>query len=99
MAVAIIQTDFPEGVGPESYDGVNAAMDLESNPPNGLIFHWVGEVDGKWTVTDVWESSEDFERFRDEQLMPAIQKVSGEMGIEMRPPARTDVPLHNFIKA
>jgi len=54
MAVAIRTTDFPEGVGTAMYDGVQAAMDIANNPPEGLIFHWAGEVDGKWTVTDVW---------------------------------------------
>jgi len=27
------------------YDGVSAAMDIESDPPAGLLFHWAGEVD------------------------------------------------------
>ena len=77
MAVAIRTTDFPEGVGTEMYDGVNAAMDIANNPPDGLIFHWAGEVDGKWTITDVWETREAYDRFRDERLFPAIEKVSG----------------------
>jgi hypothetical protein len=29
------------------YDRVNAEMDIASDPPEGLIFHWAGEVDGK----------------------------------------------------
>jgi hypothetical protein len=47
MAVAIRTTDFPEGVGTNMYDRVNAEMDIASDPPEGLIFHWAGEVDGK----------------------------------------------------
>ena len=39
MAVAIRTTDFPEGVGTAVYDSVQAEMDLESNPPEGLLFH------------------------------------------------------------
>lgn len=53
MAVAIRTTDFPEGVGTPLYDGVQAEMDIANNPPEGLICHWAGEVDGKWTVMDV----------------------------------------------
>jgi hypothetical protein len=53
MAVAIRTTDFPEGVGPDTYDGVNAEMDVANNPPEGLIFHWAGNVEGKWTITDL----------------------------------------------
>ena len=50
MAVAIRTTDFPAGVGTSMYDRVNAEMDVANDPPEGLIFHWAGEVDGKWTV-------------------------------------------------
>jgi hypothetical protein len=46
MAVAIRTTDFPEGVGPNVYDGVRAEMGIENDPPPGLIFHWAGEVEG-----------------------------------------------------
>jgi pimeloyl-ACP methyl ester carboxylesterase len=44
MAVAIRHTDFPEGIGTNMYDRVNAEMDIASDPPDGLIFHWAGEV-------------------------------------------------------
>ena len=54
MAVAIRTTDFPEAVGTDMYDGVQAAMDIDNNPPEGLVFHWAGDVDGKWTITDVF---------------------------------------------
>ena len=47
MAVAIINTDFPEGFGADMYDAVNAEMGIVADPPPGLIFHWAGEVDGK----------------------------------------------------
>jgi hypothetical protein len=53
MAVAARTTDFPEQVGPNMYEGVTADLDIANDPPKGLIFHWAGEVDGKWTVTDV----------------------------------------------
>jgi hypothetical protein len=39
MAVAIRTTDFPEGVGTDMSDGVQAAIDLTNAPPPGLIFH------------------------------------------------------------
>ena len=47
MAVAIRTSDFPEGVGTQMYDGVQAEMGIANDPPGGLIFHWAGEVDGK----------------------------------------------------
>jgi len=98
MAVAIRTTDFPEGVGTAVYDGVNNAMDVANNPPDGMIFHWAGEVDGKWTITDVWESRSDYDRFRDERLFPAIQQVSGMNPADGPQPTVTESAVHNFVK-
>ena len=98
MAVAIRTTDFPEGVGTEMYDGVNAAMDVENSPPESMIFHWVGEVDGKWTITDVWETREAYDRFREERLFPAIQMVSGMDPASGPQPTLTEFAVHNYVK-
>jgi hypothetical protein len=98
MAVAIRTTDFPEGVGTSMYDGVNAEMDIANDPPEGLIFHWAGEVDGKWTITDVWESREAHQRFREERLFPAIQKVSGMDPASGPQPTTTEFAVHNYVK-
>jgi hypothetical protein len=99
MAVAIRTTDFPGPAGPDMYDGVNAAMvNIASDPPEGLIFHWAGEVDGKWTITDVWESRAHYERFRDERLFPAIQKVSGMDPANGPQPTISEFPVHNYLK-
>jgi hypothetical protein len=98
MAVAIINTDFPEGVGADMYDAVDREMDIDANPPEGLIFHWAGEVDGKWTITDVWETREAYDRFRDERLFPAIQKVSGMDPASGPLPTITEFAVHNYLR-
>jgi hypothetical protein len=98
MAVAIRTTDFPEGVGTNMYDRVNAEMDIASDPPEGLIFHWAGEVDGKWTVTDVWQARQAYDRFREERLFPAIQNVSGMDPAGGPQPTITELPVHNYVK-
>ena len=98
MAVAIRTTDFPEGVGTVVYDSVQAEMDLENNPPEGLLFHWAGDVDGKWTVTDVWETREAYDRFRDGRLLPAVQKVSGMDPATSPQPTITEFAVHDFVK-
>jgi hypothetical protein len=98
MAVAIRTTDFPEGVGTQMYDGVQAEMDIANNPPDGLIFHWAGEVDGKWTVIDVWESRDAYDRFREERLFPSIQKVSGRDPTGGPQPTITEFDVHNYVK-
>lgn len=98
MAVAIRTTDFPEGVGTKMYDGVSAAMDIANNPPAGLIFHWAGDVDGKWTITEVWETREASERFREERLFPAIREVSGMDPASGPQPTITEFAVHNYVK-
>jgi hypothetical protein len=97
MAVAIVSTDFPEGVGTEMYDSVNAEVN-SSGPPPGLIFHWAGHVDGKWTITNLWESREAYDRFREERLFPAIQKVSGMDPSDGPQPTITEHPVHDYSK-
>jgi hypothetical protein len=98
MAVAIRTTDFPEAVGTDMYDGVNAEMDVANDPPDGLIFHWAGEVDGKWTITDIWESREAHDRFLEERLFPAIRKVSGMDPASGPQPTMSEFAVHNYIK-
>jgi hypothetical protein len=99
MAVAIRTTDFPDGFGTQMYDGVQAALDIHNNPPDGLIFHWAGEIDGKWTVMDVWEARENYDRFREERLFPAIQQVSGmDPADNPQPPSVSEFEVHDFVK-
>jgi hypothetical protein len=97
MAVAIRTTNFPEGVGTQMYDGVQAELDIANDPPEGLIFHWAGEVDGMWTVMDVWEAREAFDRFREERLFPAIQSVSGMDPAGGPQPTITEFEVHNYV--
>jgi hypothetical protein len=56
-------------------------------------------VDGKWTITDVWESREAYDRFQDERLMPAVQKVSGVDPASSPQPTVTEFAVHNYFKA
>ena len=98
MAVAIRTTDFPEGIGTAVYDSVQAEMDLANDPPEGLLFRWAGDVDGKWRVTDVWETRDAYERFRDGRLLPAVQNVSGMDPATSPQPTITEFAVHDFIK-
>jgi hypothetical protein len=98
MAVAMVTTDFPEGAGPGMYDAVAAEMGIEERMPKGLIFHWAGYVDGKWTIADIWESRQDFDTFRDELLLPAVQKVSGMDPRTGPQPTIAEHAVHNYVK-
>jgi hypothetical protein len=60
------------GVTAEQFEQVRSAVNPEGNPPEGLIFHASGPIDGGWGVIDFWESSEHHQRFVAERVMPAM---------------------------
>jgi hypothetical protein len=88
MAVGIRQKIA--GVTAEQIDRLNAAIDPDGNPPDGLLFHASGPVDGGWGVIDFWESREHFDRFAQERIRPAI----GSLGLEGGPPEVHQFPVH-----
>jgi len=83
-----------DGVEPSQYDEARNRVNWEGDPPPGAILHVPWFVSGGLRVTDVWESGEDFQRFVDQRLMPAVTEI----GIEGQP--RVDIqPLHSRVFA
>jgi hypothetical protein len=54
MAVAVLQENTV--VTAELYEQVKARLDVENNPPEGMILHTAGPSGGTWVNFDVWES-------------------------------------------
>jgi hypothetical protein len=102
MAVAMLQEWKDAPPGTEGYDAIHPRLDVENNPPDGLIAHTAGaDSGGVWRIFDIWESREQAERFSQERLMPTVQKVMEEHGggENMRPPDVMDIyELHNFVR-
>jgi hypothetical protein len=97
MAVGTI-TRFTQGVGAEQYDAVTGEMRLAEEPPEGLIFHSAGELDGRFQVFNVWESREHFDRFTRERLRPAQVAVLGEDRVAAMPGAEiVEVAIHRYL--
>jgi hypothetical protein len=75
MAIGVL-LDIPGGTQ-EQYEELNqkAFGDPKgpSEAPAGLIIHTAGAIPSGWRVFDVWESAEDFQRFNDELIMPALE--------------------------
>ena len=78
------------------YDAVDAEMKVEGDPPEGMIFHSAGPIKGGWGVIDFWESREQFDRFLESRLGPALGAL-GDAGAA-GPPEIKEFPVHNFIK-
>jgi hypothetical protein len=94
MAVGVLQ-EF-EGTT-EEYDAVNAKLDMENNPAEGMIVHCASDIGGgKMRVYDVWESADAFEKFAEERLGPAIMDAVENPS----PPTVREVnELHDFQQA
>jgi hypothetical protein len=95
--MAFIRIFQPPQVTADVYDRINTEAGVDENTPSGLVFHCAGEVDGKWQILDVWESQADAQRFDEERLLPAIEKVMG-MRPPGPPPGQQNYELHRVIK-
>jgi hypothetical protein len=58
------------------------ALDLEGSPPAGARIRAAGPTADGWRMVSLWDSEADFERFRDERLVPVLSDI----GHAMRPP-------------
>lgn len=95
MAIGLI-TKFPEGVGAAEYDAVDEKLDRD-NPPDGLIMHCCGEVDGGFQVFDIWESREQHDAFAGGALKDAMVAAFGQDRYDQMPEAdRTETTIHNY---
>jgi hypothetical protein len=83
MAVAFITEFAIEGDDrtTTNYDAVNER--LTNDPaPDGLILHYAGfdEEAGVFRVVNVWETQEQGQAYRDDEVLPAVRDVLGEKG-------------------
>jgi heme-degrading monooxygenase HmoA len=70
----------------DDYAQVQHALE-EGGKPAGLIYHAAGEQpDGRWQAVSVWESQEDFNRFREERILPAVREALGDDMADAGPP-------------
>jgi hypothetical protein len=96
MAWVLIQT--PLQATWADYERVTEAMDVDNDPPEGLIMHAAGEQNGRWRSVEIWESQAAFERFRDERLMPVVREVLSEEMVDAGPPPQESFETKNIIK-
>ena len=97
MAIGTI-IRLSEGMGAEQYDAVQAQIDIEGEPVEGLIFHSAGELEGRFQVFNVWETRENFDRFRTDRLRPAMVSAMGEEKVAALPePDVVEASIHNYV--
>jgi len=102
MAVALVQ-EF-KIVGSDrsttNYDHIAQRLDLDANPPEGLIAHTAGwdEQGGVFRIVAIWNSADEAESFMRDRLRPILDEgpVDPERG--ERPDLDSMYELHHCVR-
>jgi hypothetical protein len=70
--VAILVVSEVAGVTAEQDEAMVKALDLDHSPPVGGRIRMAGPTAHGWRIVSLWDSEEDFERFRKDRLVPAL---------------------------
>jgi hypothetical protein len=100
MAI-IHQQVMPEGTPIEMLDEVTEEIGADENPPAGLLLHTHYEHAGRVHIMDVWESVEAHEKFGQERLGPAFQKVAAAHGLDPSQggqPEESNIAIHRLVR-
>jgi heme-degrading monooxygenase HmoA len=76
-------------------------MGVLSDPPEGLIVHTHFVEGNRVRIVDVWDSREAFETFRDGRLMPTMEMVAADSGMDMSqaaPPETTMTEVAGLVR-
>jgi hypothetical protein len=92
--MAVVVVNEIEGANQDFYDQVNPKVMPDDKLPDGCQAHIAGPIDNGWRVITVWNSDDDFQKFRDEKLIPVLKESGGEERVEA---AISADPVHNFI--
>lgn len=79
MATAMLMR-WP-GVTIEQYEQAREKVGWEDDTPDGAVLHVAGADGDDFRVFDIWDSPEQFQRFVEQRLMPAVREI----GIEGDP--------------
>jgi len=78
---SIVKQTLPEGVSLEILDAVTVEMNVDTDPPKGMIVHTHYAEGGQIHIFDVWENEADYRAFAEQRLAPAMAKVAVAHGI------------------
>jgi hypothetical protein len=71
--VAILVVSEVAGGTAEQDAALVKALNLEGSPPAGARFRAAGPTASGWRIVSLWDSKAEFERFRDDRLMPVLK--------------------------
>jgi len=70
--VAILVVSEVAGVTAEQDTALVKRLDLDGSPPAGFRIRMAGPTAHGWRIASLWDSEADWERFRNERLVPAL---------------------------
>jgi hypothetical protein len=71
-----IGTIWYPAVDQQAYEAVRDKV-LQAGAAKGMTFHAAGEADGQWRIFEMWDSREGLESYIRDDLVPAVDEVSG----------------------
>src|SRR5438477_3890045 len=91
-ATSVLVRFSPASITTEQYDETIRRLEKSGDwLPEGLEYHVAFKSDGKFRVSEIWDSREQFDAFG-ERLMPVLKDV----GVEPGKPEMLEI--HNIIK-
>jgi hypothetical protein len=94
--MAVVVVNEVEGGSKDFYEQVSGKVMSGGRLPDGCQLHIAGPIEGGWRIITVWDSEDDFQRFRNEKLIPALSEVGGDERIA---PKIDTNPVHRLITA
>lgn len=79
--MSIVVRFHPANLTAEKYDSTNSKAEEVGFPPEGLDYHVCFGSPGNLTVSEIWDSREQFEAFG-EKLMPVLADAGIEFSAE-----------------
>jgi hypothetical protein len=77
--VAILVVSEVAGWTAEQDATLVKALDLDGSPPVGFRIRMGGPTAHGWRIASLWDSEADFERYRNERLVPALTGAGREL--------------------
>jgi hypothetical protein len=85
--MAVVMSMQWDGVTPEQYEEARQKVAWETDVPDGAKLHVTWFTEEQLRVTDVWETGEDFQRFVNDRLNPAVEEIGiqGGPSVDIKP--------------
>jgi hypothetical protein len=78
------------------YDAIFARLEIEADPPKGLVVHTAGFTGDQFRIVDVWETEEDKANFYEGRVMPIVMQIMSEAETQTEPPRMYSYELHDL---